>query len=273
MPSFVRRLLLLGLLTTPALLHADDSVESLHKLGGVLEKRGDQSEPAAIRFKSPLDDAGLSAAVVQMRKLPELTSLDLGKSTVTAAGLKELHSMKQLRALKLETGRDGDSICEALLGCKSLESLDLSNSGVTDDGLGKLAALPNLNSLTLRNSPDVHGRGFKAFADGKMLEIVDLTDSRPTATGMRYLAQIPSLKALYLQGTRVGDAGLMQLAGHKKLMSIDLSSTYVTDDGVLPFICMFRKFSMLDVRNTRVSRDVAARIEKLGKVADLRFNR
>ena len=275
MPHLPRYFVLSVAMIVPAAIQADeasDAIKALEQLGGSYVKRQQETLPQ-IKFSKPLDDAGLKAAVDYLRKLPPLESLDLSGSTVTADGIKELRDLNQLQSLTLQTGRDGDALCEAITALKSLTSLDLSDSGVTDDGLAKLASLPNLKNLTLRNSPEIHGRGFKAFIDGKTLETVDLTDSRPTAAGLRYLSQIPSLTRLNLQGTRVGDSGLMQLAGHKKLMGIDLSRTYVTDDGVLPFICMFRKFSMLDVRNTRVSRDVAARIERLGKVTELRYNR
>lgn len=78
-----------------------------------------------------------------------LTSLDLGETAVTDAGLPVIASMKNLRRLSLDRTRITDAGLQSLSGLKSLEYLNVHTTAITDAGLPALKPLTQLRSLYL----------------------------------------------------------------------------------------------------------------------------
>ncbi len=78
-----------------------------------------------------------------------LSSLDLGETAVTDAGLEVIASMKNLRRLSLDRTRITDAGLQSLSGLKSLEYLNVHTTAITDAGLSALKPLTQLRSLYL----------------------------------------------------------------------------------------------------------------------------
>jgi hypothetical protein len=81
-----------------------------------------------------------------------IVSVDLGKTKVTDAGLKDLAGLKQLQWLNLTKTQVTDAGLKHLAGLKQLRELDLRNIKVTDAGLKHLAGLKQLRLLLLTNT-------------------------------------------------------------------------------------------------------------------------
>ena len=79
-------------------------------------------------------------------------TVNLGGTTVTDAGLKELAGLKSLSTLYLDSTKVTDAGVKELAGLKNLTALDLFNTQVTDAGLKELAGLKNLTTLFLSNT-------------------------------------------------------------------------------------------------------------------------
>jgi hypothetical protein len=71
-----------------------------------------------------------------------------------------------------------------------------------------------------------------------------------------YLTGMDRLRELDLNGTKVTDAGLKALRGLGTLETLRLRETQVTDDGFRTSLAPLASLKQLDLRGTRVTRDV-----------------
>lgn len=135
------------------------------------------------------------------------------------------------------------------------------------------AALPSLLSERLYGVPPRRVTGIwanaRSFGDGDAacvsccphLESLLISD---TAVSDVFLGSIPPLNAvrwMSLDNTRVTDAGIRQLAKHKRLRVLMLSGTGVTNDG-FEFICSsLPELQVIDVSSTAVSDEAICRVQ------------
>jgi len=78
---------------------------------------------------------------------PQILRLNLRRSGVTDAQLKELAAFPNLRHLRMEGTPVTDAGLPALAALKALNNLSLAQTKVTDAGLATLATLPNLHRV------------------------------------------------------------------------------------------------------------------------------
>jgi Leucine-rich repeat (LRR) protein len=103
----------------------------------------------------PVSDAGLARLV---KTLPNLSTLFLGGTQVSDAGLIQLKQLTKLTSLTLQFTKVTDTGLGHLKALTKLEGLNLSKTQVSDSGLKHLMELSNLKELNLTNT--------KATADG-----------------------------------------------------------------------------------------------------------
>ncbi len=137
-----------------------------------------------------------------------ITQLDLLDSDLTDRGLKEIAHMDLLKDLNLENTKVTDQGLSNLSSLKNLTDLHLDDDKVTAKGLHYLVSLPVLKDLTL-NRVDCDWSA--AFAE---------------------LAQFPSLQVLSLKDTRISNDDLTALKNLKKLYTLNLDFTEITDQGI-----------------------------------------
>jgi poly(3-hydroxybutyrate) depolymerase len=198
-----------------------------------------------------------------LRALPapeQAFGLDLHGTSLTDAGLKEVATLKQLRALHLGNTKVTDAGLKTLAGLEHLEILALNGAQVTDPGLKALAALKQLRSLNL-SSTKVTDAGLKGLAGVGRLETLYLRDTRVTGGVLKALAGLKNLHTLNLQGTNVADAGLKDLRGLKRLRSLNLDSTKVTD-AALKELAGLTELRWLDLTSSKVTAKGAETLRK-----------
>ena len=192
--------------------------------------RADSTEDAAIKVIKQLGG--------QIKQNGEV--VDLSRTQVTDAELKELAALKNLATLNLsETWWVTGAGIKELAALKNLTTLDLcglaSNDStpggvrkplLNDDGVKELATLRNLRSLVLAWT-SVTPAGLKAVAALKNLTILNLSCSDVTDAGLKELATLRNLATLHLAYTVVTDAGLKELAALKNLTTLNLSRARV----------------------------------------------
>lgn len=100
----------------------------------------------ALNVAKDFADAGLQPLLPLAEKI---ASLDLARTKVTDAGLKNLAGFKNLTELHLENTGITDAGLDHLKGLTSLEYLNLYNTKVTDAGIQKLTSLTKLKALYL----------------------------------------------------------------------------------------------------------------------------
>jgi hypothetical protein len=87
---------------------------------------------------------------------------------------------------------------------------------------------------------------------GKPVIAVQLFWSKVTDAGLKELAGLKRLQSLDLSGTNVTDAGLKELAVLKSLQSLDLGRTQVTDAG-LKLLIVLNRLQLLNLSYTQVT--------------------
>jgi internalin A len=216
------------------------------------------------------------------------------KRQISDAGLKRLAALTKLQYL-LVTGRDlSDAGLAHLKPLRRLETLFLSgpiidgrlrSCGITDAGLETLSAMPRLTNFTLQGGK-VTGRGLVhlkklerlttlCLVDGPLadkdlapladlvhLRTLKLVGSSPTAAGTQRIALtdaalahvkgLKRLQTLHLSYSDVSDEGLKQLQELSELQSLSLAGTRVTDAG-LKHLERLKKLQSLSVMDTKVA--------------------
>jgi len=130
----------------------------------------------------------LGGKVTRDEKLPgrPVVEVDLGKTEVTDAGLKDLKEFKGLQTLNLHFTKITDAGLKDLKELKGLQILNLFFTKITDVGLKDLKELKDLQRLYLSGTP--------------------ITDA-----GLKDLKELKDLRVLFFAGTKISSAGLKDL--------------------------------------------------------------
>jgi hypothetical protein len=145
-------------------------------------------QPSGQEEKAVKAIEALGGKVTRDEKLPgrPVVEVDLGKTEVTDAGLKDLKELKGLRKLYLSGTKITDAGLKDLKELKGLEMLDLTRTKITDAGLKDLKELKDLKTLYLYGN--------------------QITDA-----GLKDLKELKGLQMLCLAGTKISSAGLKDL--------------------------------------------------------------
>jgi REP element-mobilizing transposase RayT len=217
-------------------------------------------------------------------------------SSVTQVGLKselastELRNLPSVENIALEDSRNADVALSNIEGIESLTRVDLRGSDVTNDGLKHLKSLKNLHELDLSNTQVtnagldnisdipiitltlIHSRidslKNKGFAELKSLILIDspITDSA--------LADAPMLKrllTLHLTRTKITDDGLKYLKG-LALCQLDIDETAITDAGMV-HIATLQNLITLNLRGTKVTDRGIMQLTRLKYLNDIEVDR
>jgi len=179
-----------------------------------------------------MEDQHRSFADDSLRGVGAVSSLrriDLYGTAVTAAGLKHLTCLKNLRRLDLGACSliaDDDLSC--LLELTSLESLRLEETNAGDAALASLAEHRGITKLELGFS-EISDAGLRQIAGMPQLQSLDLTCTRITHAGLAHLTELPNLRLLNCyRCTLVRDEATPILAQMKQLRALNLEMTLIT---------------------------------------------
>jgi serine/threonine protein kinase len=166
---------------------------------------------------------------------------------------------------------------DCLKGHKSLTTLNMIRCHYPEETLAFLRDMPRLSALGL-----THGKlsddSMKYLVNLKRLKVLDLTgQSQLTAKALEHLpptledihlrmngglsretfgvlARYKKLQSLDLGSTRISDAGLVELKRLPALQNIELTATAITDDGVDALLSM-PKLKMIELTDSHISRE------------------
>jgi hypothetical protein len=204
-----------------------------------------------------------TAALKVFERFPNLEHIDFSGGRLSEAQLKSLARFKRLRELNLKSSRVTDAWLAHLAAFKELRSLNLEATDVTDAGMAALTRLPNLEELFLERTK-VSTVGVSELVRMMSLKGIRLDPSEVTDTTLQLLRGRNKLHLFYearaerpddypgwrpdprpssmqevvrfdLSGTRVTDAGLMELVVLPRLKSVTITGTQTTEAGVRRF--------------------------------------
>jgi serine/threonine protein kinase len=180
-------------------------------------------------------DNGLDA----LRKVPDVTSLNLARTAVTDAGLKKLAVLKHLRELKL------------------------SITPIKGKGLKDLTRLPDLRELSICNMPQLESGSLRNLT-GLDLFVLRVTGDRLKNQDVKDLAELTSLVQLELfDNPQLTDQIVPTLCRFTELRKLSLSKTQITDAGIKKLCERLTRLEQLGLANTKITDDSIGYLKKL----------
>ena len=239
----------------------DPLEEKLKKLNAAVKRDEGLADRPIIEVKFHFPPQWQDRDLKELAALPQLRKLELGQNqNANGSGFKDLTGLQNLEyldtsgmrvsdeALKHIANLKGLKVFKAVLqnvspaGLKDIAKLDqLEELGATnarnDKAIKEFAKLTNLRRLQIDNS-DFGDESAKAISALPELKILDAYGSRVTDAGMVELAKLPQLEELRI-GYSFGDKGVDAFAGNTKLRVLSIwNATNVTDASIQTLVSL-----------------------------------
>jgi hypothetical protein len=149
-----------------------------------------------------------------------------------------LQHLPHLKSVYFYCTNNTDTFLSRIAGMVSLEALETELADVSDAGMTYVAQCPNLKKLVLYGGrPSVGNAGLAQLEGHEKLETLELINTNVTNDGLVSLTKLPNLKSLVLfweavRGERLTDAGLKRLNNLSKLVTLELSGGWVSENAV-----------------------------------------
>lgn len=165
-----------------------------------------------------------------LKDMPNLTSLRLRHSTISASAFRDICQVRSLRYLDLNGATVDWNEAHLLANLENLEALNLRESNVSDEDLVPLAALPGLKSLDLGQT-NITDKGIANLANCRALENLRIDGTQITDDSMRHLTGLPMLESLNLSDTGVTSLSLdiLALRNASKRVYVHIEGTVITE--------------------------------------------
>lgn len=190
-----------------------------------------------------LSDQGVS----KLAKLPHIYGLSLkGCSGITSKSIIAFEQVP-LGYVDLDETHVDDDAMEALSHIPTLQAVKIGHTAVTDKGIAALAKLPGLKVLELRGLENVTDKGLEPVGKMKSLINLDIGFNRDLGPCLKYFKEVDPI-IFELQRTGVHDEDLGPLLGMKRLNTLGLQDTPITDDS-FKVLKQLKSVTILDIRN------------------------
>nr|XP_025617513.1 F-box/LRR-repeat protein 14 isoform X9 [Arachis hypogaea] len=190
---------------------------------------------------------GIHGGLVHIQGLTKLQSLNIKWcNCITDSDMKPLSELVCLESLEISCSKVTNFGISFLKGLQKLSLLNLEGCLVTAACLDSLADLPLLSNLNL-NRCNITDDGCEKFSRLENLKVLNLGFNDITDACLAHLkAVLTKLESLNLDSCRIGDEGLINLAGHRQLKCLVLSDTEVGDTG-LHHLSEFKNLRSLEI--------------------------
>ena len=215
---------------------ADALLIALGKNGEDYEKDKNGNVISISVYLSPAEAQVTDEVLAIFGGFTHLKDLNLGRATISDAGLeylRDLHSLETLTILGdyMDGTKITDQGLKPLGGLHRLKSLHIESNKITDKGLAHLKGLTELEALSFPSS-QITGTGISELLGMKKLSVLHLYDSKFSDAGVKHLAKLENLVFLSLRDTRVSGIGFDCLANLTQLVSIDLGNNEISGAGI-----------------------------------------
>jgi hypothetical protein len=177
------------------------AIDLVVKSGGKAEI--DPKLPADARVSVKFE-AATDATLANLKKVTQIGALDVFNATkCTDAGFAQLKQLPNLRKLSLGKSVMGEASTAAIAQCKELRVLYLAGSGLSDVELAALKKLTLLESLDISDNPQVTDAGMATVKSLERLQVLNLSKTALTDRGLMELKPLDGLRSLQAVGTKV----------------------------------------------------------------------
>jgi Leucine-rich repeat (LRR) protein len=213
-----------------------------------------------------ISDRGLAA----LKPMKGVEDLNLYYAElITDEGMAAVKGWTRLRRVNLRGTKVTDTTLEHLSGLPAIEFLDAGYAQVTDVGIEHLAQLSALKQLTLGGNK-LTDMGLQALRQTPGIQSLDLggqqrTDSglwqvSVTDRGMDAIATLSDLRHLRLHSLTVTARHLRQLAGLKKLETLDLQNCKKVGDDAVEALSSISSLRRVDLTGSGMTAEAVARL-------------
>jgi Leucine-rich repeat (LRR) protein len=193
--------------------------DKLRDLGALVSMDGTGQYITSVNCSTISGDASLQEALRIIGKLRNISSLDLGRTSVTDADVSQIDDVNSLASLSLSECPITDAAIAHIAQLDNLISLYLSGTNVTDASLRQIASIDSLKILDLSGT-SVHDElepiGGMANLEWLVLSKLDLR-----AGALRNLHNAPSLTRVSLKEAKCEAADIEALQDSHPGITID----------------------------------------------------
>jgi hypothetical protein len=212
-----------------------------------------------LRIIELTDTQATDAGMRFVGQMTNLESLSLSSEHITGAGLVHLANLTRLVALNTDGSTIGDDGMRKVAELGSLRRLKIGGQ-VTRKGLAELERSKSLVWLQVRR--DLTDDDMLAIGQLKDLEVLQAGFPNLTDEGLRRMKDMKRLRSLNLRGTKVSDAGMAYVGQMTGLERLD-PNLEIGDAGIAKLNSL-TNLKQLDLSDTQVT-DAG-----LAKLIDLR---
>jgi hypothetical protein len=171
----------------------------------------------------------------------QIVRLNLGKTSITGAGLLELTKLAALKNLDLSSTLLDDKSLEWIKFFRHLEVLDVSQTKISDHFLEKLENTITLQEISL-NDTTISDRGIAYLKDLAFLKKMNLSGIKfgENPSGLSYLSNMARLQIIILKNAQINKKVLDCVSKCQMLRVLDITATGVNDSDLanLPELTM-----------------------------------
>jgi len=192
-------------------------------------------------FNAMLPQKHTNEQLVELASLPEaadqFTVMDLTQSGVSDGGLAVLPKFEHVEKLYLDNCQYGNAGLASVAKMKNLTSLSI-NGGVPKDpncdrGLASIKGMHQLTSLSLKGA-NTTPQGLAHIAEMTWLESLDLSDApRFNDDSLAILAPLVNLKSLNISHTYVSDNGFRHMVPFQQLETLRIGILGIQGTGLM----------------------------------------
>ena len=205
------------------------------------------------------------ADLKRFRSLSKPFGLALGGTSITDAGLAELHDLPNLRYLYRLTTVTRAGL-DSLGVLPNLYNIELNGTSTTDADLSLLSRFPKLHSVALAQA-HLTDRGVQVLAT--MPKIVALYADGAAEAETERIGNLSQLRTLSVGGRQFNDACLEPLSKLTNLISLGLYNTSVTDKGVARLPIVAPRLDYLNLFGAPVTDTACKELAALAKLKAL----
>jgi len=207
--------------------------------------------------------------VPHLAGLASMMELDLTGTLITDEGLKRLGALDlPLRTLILADTQITDAGIGHLSTMLWLEALDLSGTAATGKGVARILSFEGrITSLKLASGTT--DSDLEVVPALENLHTLHFPTDKVTPAGMEHVARSKSLRDLRLHGDRLSPKAFAKVASMTQLERLDISGFVKLNDKALKLIRPLQELRFLDVSSTSVTDDGLVHVLELPKLTHL----
>jgi len=177
-----------------------------------------------------ISDVGF-AHIQNLHDLEILDAMDL--PLLTNDALLSLTKLRHLREARFEGDRNfSDAGLVHLQGLKTLQTITFIGTPITDRGILYLRESTDLQDLQIGQSLVTDAGAREIAAQFQNLKMLDLQGTKITNKGIADIATLPHLEWLCLKNTSVTDSGLLALRSVSTLRDLYIPSSAIHDQSI-----------------------------------------